>query len=125
MIVSDDIPVVYPDPLIRKYRLKYHLIIDVIGCTFRVPARFPTDGASIPRIFWLTTGQPFSPRFITAAIVHDYLYQYGHVERLIADTVFKQILLKHGVGEYQATKMFLALRLGGWIVWNRYRKGRK
>lgn len=38
----------------------------------RVPAGYQTDGASIPRALWEEVGSPFSPEFMTAAIVHDF-----------------------------------------------------
>lgn len=38
----------------------------------RVSAGYLTDGASIPRCLWEEVGSPFSPEFMTAAIVHDY-----------------------------------------------------
>lgn len=37
-----------------------------------VPKGYQTDGASIPRFLWEEVGSPFQPKFITAAIVHDY-----------------------------------------------------
>ncbi len=37
-----------------------------------VPKGYQTDGASIPRFLWEEIGHPFSPKFITAAIVHDW-----------------------------------------------------
>jgi len=90
----------------------------------RVPVGFKTDGATIPRPFWLTTGTPFRPEYIRAAIVHDYLYQTGQLSRLEADSIFRMILLEDGTGRYQAFKMFWALRAFGWLVWRKYRRNK-
>ena len=106
-----------------RYVLYYDTAFQIIGCKpFMVPVGFSTDGASIPRFAWITTGTPFHPKHIRAAVIHDYLYQRGSLKRITADRIFKAFLLADGVSKYQAFKMYLALRAFGWIAWRRYRK---
>ena len=37
-----------------------------------IPVGYITDGASIPRIFWWMF-EPYSPEYLTASVLHDYL----------------------------------------------------
>lgn len=111
-----------PLPGENRYELCSSITFQIIDRGFMVPVGFQTDGASIPRFAWMTTGTPYAPRHIRAAVVHDYLYQVGHITRLEADAIFRALLLQDGVSRYQAGKMFWALRLGGWVAWRRYRK---
>jgi hypothetical protein len=90
-----------------------------------VPSGFSTDGASIPRIFWFTTGTPFSPHYMRGAIIHDYLYQTGTFERKDSDLIMYNFLLADDTSKYNALKIYYALRVGGWYVWNKYRKMEK
>lgn len=110
-----------PVPASRMYALNRSIRAVINGTTLQIPFGFRTDGASIPRFAWVTTGTPFAPRHIRAAIIHDYLYQYEVVDRAQADRWFRFLLLEDGVSPYQAAKMYWALRAFGWIVWRRYR----
>lgn len=78
-----------------------------------VPEGFETDGASIPRILWEEIGNPFTPKFMTAAIVHDYMCVMGkdkYPVDLMSDLFFD--LLRHdGVGFGKAFAMETAVRL--------------
>lgn len=40
---------------------------------FEVPAGFLTDGASVPPVFWIVVGHPYSPSSLRAAVLHDWL----------------------------------------------------
>jgi hypothetical protein len=113
-----------PAPPAGVYALYYPIVFYAGGNKFVIPAGFRTDGASIPRPAWITTGTPFDPRHIRAAIYHDYLYQAGAIPRIRADILFRSTLLADGVSGYQAGKMYWALRLFGWMAWRRYRKGK-
>lgn len=111
-----------PRPEESRYEVCTSLSFIMFDKQFTVPVGFLTDGASIPRFAWISTGTPFDPRHIRAAIFHDYLYQVDGVTRLEADALFRAILVKDGVSHYQAVKMYWALRVGGWVAWRRYRK---
>jgi hypothetical protein len=57
----------------REIRLLKRLTFtDKRGVSWRVPAGYTSDGASIPRVFWSVVGAPLSGRYRDAAIVHDY-----------------------------------------------------
>lgn len=102
--------------LIHSARFRVH------GFECEVPGRFTTDGASIPAFAWWTTGTPFQPEHIRAAVLHDYLYRNNFTTRMHADQMFREILRFDGVGRYRAGKMYHALRAFGWGAWRRYRK---
>jgi hypothetical protein len=93
---------------------------------------FEFDFASIPRpLYWLypPTGQAGNPYGI-AALVHDWLYCHrkllrpGQIEesavtRREADDMFYEIMRYVGCRRTLAWTMWLAVRTGGWIPWNR------
>jgi len=75
----------------------------------KIPKGFKFDGASIPRFLWIFIGHPFSPRFIEASLVHDYLCIKGY-DRKSADRKFKELLKRAGVSSWKATAMYNAVR---------------
>lgn len=111
-----------PVPFERVYATTIPITFQMYDGFHTIKAGFKTDGASIPRFAWITTGTPFAPEHIRAAVIHDFLYQTGEVSRLMADGLFRTLLLEDGVNKYQAFKMFWALRIGGWWAWRRYRR---
>lgn len=101
------------------YLLRSHLEV-VIGhgphgqqpVVIHIPAGFVTDLASIPRLArWYC--RPDDPRYIVAAIVHDYLYRFGMVPRFLADAIFRT-LIDESAGSARRWLMWSAVRLGGW-----------
>lgn len=115
--------VVVPIPERGTYRVLNAVQLGAKGvAALMVPKGFETDGASIPRFAWITTGTPFDPRHLRAAVLHDFNYQCGKMKRVAADKLFRRMLLEDGVHPYQAGKMYWALRVFGRIVWRRYRK---
>lgn len=96
----------------------------------KIPKGFITDGASVPRIFWI-----YLPRFgkyTKAAIVHDYLYkgcgsayeQFGisgyfsiNITRKESDLIFKKIMKVSGVNKVKCWLMYNAVRIFGWFSW--------
>jgi len=61
--------------------------------------------------------------------VHDYLYERGHPDlpRKAADDVFLEAMTDEDDPPWWTTRqiMYRAVRLGGWLGWNRYRKQEK
>lgn len=56
---------------------------------FTVPKGFETNGADIPRVFWLIV-HPFKPKYLHAVVAHDYMCsQMGTYE---ADRVFEDLV---------------------------------
>lgn len=84
-----------------------------------VSTGFKTDLASIPRILWNIL--PPVGKYDAAAVLHDDLYQYGGVTRSDADGVLNEAMEVLGVSRWQRWAIFLGVRSGGWVVWNRYR----
>ena len=92
--------------------------IDVI---ITVPKGFPTDLASIPRIFRSIVSKDGPNRW--AAIVHDYVYslkgeKYG-ISRKDADKIFLEAMTNLGVSRRKRWIMHKAVRIGGWVPWKR------
>ena len=93
------------------------------GERYTIPAGFIFDGASIPRLFWTSTGTPFEPEHLTAGGIHDFFYWNAAVSRKKADKFFHELLLKHGESRYTSRKMYLAVRSpAGWWAWRKWRK---
>ena len=110
-------PNISPAPIAGKY-----ILTNCIGYKWEktfilVKKGLVTDGASIPRICWTTTGSPFLPSYIRAAIIHDYLYKTQKIPRKTVDGIFRDILKEDGISFYQRSKMYWALRSFGWFMW--------
>lgn len=104
-------------------------LMDSKGVDWWTPSHFTSDGASIPgplQRFW---GHPFHSDYIRPAALHDYYYSRwpgmfdnGPLEkkmRRIVDGMFYDALIADGVGRGRAWSMYLGVRLGGWVPWNR------
>jgi hypothetical protein len=97
---------------------------EVLGQTVTVPAGFRTDYASIPRGLWNLL--PPVGKYDRGAVVHDALYQWGAVNataitRDMADRTLREAMQVCGVGRVQRWMIYTGVRIGGWVVWNRYR----
>jgi len=99
----------------------------------KVPAEFPTDLASIPRVFRLFF--PVNGKHRKAAVVHDYLYSWlGNLPegttsvdivsgesvnlRKFSDGLFLQMMKDLGVSRFKRYPMYWGVRSGGWVAWN-------
>ena len=89
---------------------------------------FTTDLASIPRIARLLF--PVNDLHRPAAVVHDWLYvrqrmlhrtldSHCWIKREDADLVFYELMLSAGVNRIKAWVMYRAVRVGGWVFFNR------
>lgn len=97
----------------------------VVGRHIVVPAGFKTDLASIPRALWNIL--PPVGGYDAGAVVHDLLYQRGaidgvQVSRGDADKVLREGMEVHGVGVWTRRLIYAGVRVGGWVVWRKYRK---
>ena len=105
-----------------------------------VPAKFVTDFASIPRIFW--NFFPPAGTYGKGAVIHDWLYQYQGISssfggddslsyihhltsRYEADNIFMETMRATHVKWSTRWILYLGVRLGGWVVWKRYRREEK
>ena len=76
-----------------------------------VPDGFPTDFASIPRIFRAL--HPVNGKHRLAAVVHDYLCRDDITPRKTADKVFNEAMKVLKVKRWRRRQFYVAVRLGG------------
>jgi hypothetical protein len=94
---------------------------DLLGREVEVPAGFETDFASIPKFIWSVL--PQHGRYDRAAVVHDFLYRTGGVQRGQADDVFREAMIVCKVVDREQRIIYWGVRLGGWLPWRNYRNG--
>lgn len=82
----------------------------------RVPVRFVTDFASIPRVFWSLL--PPDGLYTYPAIIHDYLYWEQSVSRDEADLILRFAMEDFKVDAVKIGAIYSGVRLGGWVAWN-------
>ena len=114
------LPIAKPDAnkLEEAYEVADDVATEYLGRTIKVPKFFQYDGASIPPAAWQAIGTPYQPRFMTAAVFHDWLYhthQLGDQEP--TDQLFHELLLQSGVNKVRAGLMLAAVRLAGGWYW--------
>ena len=120
----------------RKYSLYENFYYNLEGYHIFIPARFITDFASIPRLFWpllSPTGIMMIP-----GLLHDFYYRNNYFQviddngeitkvlmgkgRKYADKVFRQVGKEvNGMVIPNAVAWF-ALDICGWLPWRKYRK---
>ena len=104
-----------------------------IGSTWYViPQGFVFDGASIPKFLhtWLSpTGV-----LLMGGLVHDYAYKYatllksgkkktmGTIDQKKADQIFRDINIEQNGFHFLNYLAYWALRIGGFVAWNKHRK---
>jgi len=111
-ILNVDTPSLTPMPFTNLYMLNRDLELrfENDGCirSVLIYKGYLTDGASIPQYLWSIVGTPYSPRFITAAIVHDYMCDNKYPVGLMSE-VFRQLLQLSNVSKFKADLMFKAV----------------
>jgi len=92
-----------------------------------IESGFDTDYASVPRIFWSI--YPPDGDYTPAAFVHDALYFYGTagvgrpvITRAQADAALLEGMVALGIPWLTRRVIYRAVRLGGWVAWNRNAK---
>jgi len=119
-----EVPVIAPIP-----KSGYWITMDdvIVTVNFRdrkysyvVPVGFETDFASVPRALWWFISPTDYPA-LRASLLHDYLYRVGSCTREWADRLFYQKLIEDGMPKWKAWLMYMAVRLFGGKVWERYR----
>ena len=114
------LPVLKPD--INKFEEAYEvagdIAIDYGGEAIKVPKFFQYDGASIPPPAWQAIGTPFQPRFMLAAVFHDWLYHTHQLKmQKPTDQLLYELLLQSDVNKARAAMMLAAVRLAGASYW--------
>jgi len=93
------------------------------GNVIKVPVGEHTDLASLPRAVRFFISQ--NGRHRAAAVLHDRLYRRaGKVRytRKQADQVFLEAMKVSGVPWWKRQAMYQGVRMGGWVVYNKYLK---
>jgi len=85
------------------------------GKTITIPKGFVTDGNS-------TFISRFSPRYVTASIIHDWLYFTGEVTRLEADQIYFIAMKNLNTNKILRGIFYIGVRLFGGLAWRNHRK---
>jgi len=83
-----------------------------------VPKGFITDGATVPRWFWIVV-PPFKPRHLPAVIIHDYLIDRGEIT--IGNKLFRELLLS--LEDTWKTRLMVTAVDWYWKYYRTLRKG--
>lgn len=106
--------------LLREYRVG--LIVGGKHRVIIVPAGGRTDFASSPPRLW-GLFPPIGRGITEGSVVHDHLYKHpGKFTRVECDEIFFQIMLAKRTKSVRACLGYWAVRLCGWMAWNKYRK---
>lgn len=93
--------------------------IDPAGQQWTVPREYDRlDGASIPRALWTLVGSPYTGDYRRASIVHDHacdLAQGNAGARRAADRMFYHACREGGCSVYEATLLYIGVRIGAWL----------
>ena len=116
-------PYYYDLPMGRARKLINDVTVLINGQPYVIPAGFVTDGASVPRGLW-NLFPPFG-KYNKAALLHDWLYQFGTMTRAQADRAFLEAMKELGVGFVTRWAMYLGVRAGGWAAWDGYARQRR
>jgi hypothetical protein len=111
------IPISKPDTnkLEDAYEVSADIEVTHEGVSIWVPKYFQYDGASIPSVGWQLIGSPFHPRFMVAAVFHDWLYHTHQIDRKSTDNLFYNLLLSSNIQKTKAVLMREAVQqFGGW-----------
>lgn len=103
-----------------RWRLLAPLIYDsaLIGIV-TAPKSFITDFASVPRVpFIFDVLGDIAHR---SAVIHDYLYSTGQVNRYVADKVLLEAMKLDGIPLWKRYQIFIGVRIGGWKAWREHR----
>ncbi|MBQ4880254.1 DUF1353 domain-containing protein [Pseudoalteromonas luteoviolacea] len=107
----------HSNKLKNAYELVEDFSYEINGNVRWVPRFFQYDGASIPIAAYYLVGTPFNPRYMQAALVHDWLYHTHEVSRSDADNLFYVMLCESGVRTSTALIIKFAVDKFGASYW--------
>jgi hypothetical protein len=92
--------------------------LDARNRKWEVPAKFRTDGASIPRALWSIIGSPFTGNYLAASIIHDFYCDLKSREWREVHQAFFDTMIASKVENVQAKVMYYAVYRFGprWVV---------
>lgn len=99
----------------------YYDFPDGTRMIFKVPEDFITDFASAPRFIWWLI-DPLDPHIAKAAVIHDWLYRSGEVERVIADLMLLEGMKILGAPRWKQELVHKTVRMFGGRHYRRVRR---
>lgn len=106
-------------PFVLKEKVNVYYAKDDIKADFNIPKKFRSDGVTLKNKFvQLLICCPHDPRYVPAAIIHDYLVDTKITDRQTASEIMKEVLIQRGVPQWKAQVMFLFVEL-----WQKYIRG--
>jgi len=111
-LLYQDVPRLHPMPFTNLYKvnsdMEVRYSIDKVTKSVVITKGFLTDGASIPRVLWSVVGSPYQPRFIAAAVYHDWACKHSFNVAEMSE-VFRLILKSSNVSSLRANAMHKAV----------------
>lgn len=99
-------------PFVLKEKVNVYYAKDDIKADFNIPKKFRSDGVTIKNKFaQLVICCPHDPRYVPAAIIHDYLVDTKITDRQTASEIMKEVLIQRGVSQWKAQLMFICVEL--------------
>lgn len=93
----------------RKFKLyKDFVYYDSNGLKWIAPAGYESNGASVPRLFWIFY-PPLTGKYRSAAIIHDWYCEFKTRPWRDVHNVFKEMCLACGVSSLNASILHLAV----------------
>ena len=107
----------------RVYYACEPIAFDVGEHLIVVPAKFLSDGLSIPAAARPIINTPKAPEWIGAGILHDWLYSkcdtHEHISRRRADTLLLLAMKLYGVGTIKRRIIYWAVRMAGRLAFRK------
>ena len=98
----------------------YHVGKEDSEDVVKIPKGFITDFASVPRAFWIIF--PPDGGYTQAAVVHDNLYWTLKRTRLQSDNILLEAMGVLKVPLWKKRIIYRAVRMFGWLSWNKRKK---
>lgn len=99
-----------------EFRTAFPVMVEVSrpgsGAIFTVPAGYVTDLYSLPTKL-LQAWQPHKAHWWAPALLHDWLYDVGYLERHICDAILLSAMKAVGVRFWHRNIVYQSVRLGG------------
>lgn len=93
-------------PFVLKEKVNVYYAKDDIKADFNIPKKFRSDGVTLKnKLAQLIICCPHDPRYIPAAIIHDYLVDAKITDRQTASNIMFETLIQHNVPYWKAWVM--------------------
>ena len=116
----------------RRWEISKDFVYELNGVKYVIPKGFTFDGASVPK-FLATFLSPVGV-LLLGGLIHDYAYKYAALKPALqrssllvlnqkqADKIFRDINIEVNGFYFLNYLAYWALRIGGWVAWNKHRK---